>query len=216
MKFNRIDINCWERKEIFNHYLNQQTSFSITRDIDISELYRMTKEKGYKFYPAFIFLVTQVVNSSKAFRMCFNSEGEFGYWDKLDPMYTIFDKKSELFSAISTNANGNFKKFYDMYVSDVELYNGAGKMFPKTPIPENVVNISMIPWTSFTGFNLNINNNPNYLLPIVTAGGFINKNSSIYLPLSLQIHHSVCDGYHAGVFMNSIQSLANNPHELLR
>lgn len=131
-------------------------------------------------------------------------------------MYTIFNKKSELFSAISTNANENFKKFYDMYISDVELYNGTGKMFPKTPIPENVVNISMIPWTSFTGFNLNINNNPNYLLPIITTGGFTNRNSSIYLPLSLQIHHSVCDGFHAGLFMNKVQELADNPEEWLQ
>ena len=46
MKFNKIDINNWERKEIFNHFLNQQTSFSITRNIDITELYKITKDKG--------------------------------------------------------------------------------------------------------------------------------------------------------------------------
>ncbi|WP_102272238.1 type A chloramphenicol O-acetyltransferase [Cytobacillus massiliigabonensis] len=211
MEFNKIDINNWERKEIFNHFLNQQTSFSITRNIDITELYKVTKEKGYKFYPVFIFLVTHVVNSHKNFRMNFNSDGEFGYWDKLIPLYTIFDKTSELFSAISTNTDEDFKKFYDNYVSDAERYNGTGKMFPKTPIPENVVNISMIPWTPFTGFNLNLNNNPNYFLPIVTAGGFIYQNSDINLPLSLQVHHSVCDGYHAALFMDKIQTLADNP-----
>ncbi|MED3572738.1 type A chloramphenicol O-acetyltransferase [Cytobacillus praedii] len=215
MEFIKIDLNNWERKEIFNHFLNQQTSFSITRNIDITELYKVTKDKGYKFYPVFIFLVTYVVNSHKNFRMNFNSEGEFGYWDKLIPMYTIFDKKSELFSAISTNIDEDFKKFYDNYVSDAELYNGTGKMFPKTPIPENAVNISMIPWTPFTGFNLNLNNNPNYLLPIVTAGGFINQNSDIYLPLSLQVHHSVCDGYHAALFMDKFQTLADKPRSVL-
>lgn len=215
MKFNKIDINNWERKEIFNHFLNQQTSFSITKNIDITELFKMTKEKGYKFYPVFIYLVTYVVNSNKNFRMNFNSEGEFGYWDKLVPMYTIFDKKSELFSAISTNTDEGFKEFYDNYVSDAELYNSTGKMFPKTPIPENVVNISMIPWTSFTGFNLNVNNNPNYFLPIVTAGGFIYKNCNTYLPLSLQVHHSVCDGYHAALFMDKFQTLVDKPRGLL-
>lgn len=68
---------------------------------------------------------------------------------------------------------------------------------------------------SFTGFNLNINNNSNYLLPIITAGKFINKGNSIYLPLSLQVHHSVCDGYHAGLFMNSIQELSDRPNDWL-
>ncbi len=215
MKFNTIDINNWERKEIFNHFLKQQTSFSMTKNIDITELYKATKEKGYKFYPVFIFFVTHVANSNKHFRMNFNSEGEFGYWDKLVPMYTIFDKKTELFSAIFTNIDEGLKKFNDNYISDTELYNGRGKMFPKTPIPENVVNISMIPWTSFTGFNLNVNNNANYFLPIVTAGGFFHHNSNIYLPLSLQVHHSVCDGYHAALFMERFQNLVDNPQGLI-
>jgi chloramphenicol O-acetyltransferase type A len=215
MKFNKIDLENWKRNELFNHYLNQQTTFSITTEIDISDLHRVTKQKGYKFYPAFIFLVTSVVNSNKAFRTNFNSEGELGYWDKLDPMYTVFDNKSESFSGIWTNAKDNFKEFYDMYLSDVKTYNGTGKLFPKTPIPENTVSISMVPWTSFTGFNLNINNNTNYLLPIITGGKFINKGGSIYLPLSLQIHHSVCDGYHAGIFINSVQKLVENTADWL-
>ncbi|WP_054709498.1 type A chloramphenicol O-acetyltransferase [Bacillus sp. JCM 19041] len=215
MTFNQIDLENWKRKEIFHHYLNQQTTFSITREIDSSELYRMTKQKGYKFYPVFIFLVTRVVNSNKVFRTNFNSEGELGYWDRLDPMYTVFDRQSELFSAIWTNAHDDFKLFYERYLTDVETYNGKGKLFPKTPIPENLLSISMIPWTSFTGFNLNVTNNPNHLLPIITAGQFVHKNGSTYLPLSFQIHHAVCDGYHAGLFMNSVQELAERSVEWL-
>ncbi|VPQ87686.1 chloramphenicol O-acetyltransferase [Streptococcus pneumoniae] len=215
MNFNKIDLDNWKRKEIFNHYLNQQTTFSITTEIDISVLYRNIKQEGYKFYPAFIFLVTRVINSNTAFRTGYNSDGELGYWDKLEPLYTIFDGVSKTFSGIWTPVKNDFKEFYDLYLSDVEKYNGSGKLFPKTPIPENAFSLSIIPWTSFTGFNLNINNNSNYLLPIITAGKFINKGNSIYLPLSLQVHHSVCDGYHAGLFMNSIQELSDRPNDWL-
>ena len=210
MNFNKIDLDNWKRKEIFNHYLKQQTTFSITTEIDISVLYRNIKQQGYKFYPTFIFLVTKVVNSNTAFRTDYNSEGDLGYWDKLHPLYTIFDSESETFSGIWSTVKNEFKEFYDLYLSDIEKYNGSGKLFPKTPIPENTVSISIIPWTSFTGFNLNINNNSNCLLPIITAGKFIKKGDSSYLPLSLQVHHSVCDGYHVGIFMNSVQELADS------
>jgi chloramphenicol O-acetyltransferase type A len=212
MKFNKIDLNNWKRKEIFNHYLNQHTTFSITTEIDISVLYQNLKQKEYKFYPAFIFLVTNVINSNTAFRTGYNRDGDLGFWDKLDPLYTIFDRASETFSGIWTTGTNDFKNFYDSYLEDVGIYNGSGKLFPKTPIPENTFSISIIPWTSFTGFNLNINKNSKYLLPIITAGKFINKGNSIYLPLSLQVHHSVCDGYHAGLFMNSVQDLADKPN----
>jgi len=70
----------------------------------------------------------------------------------------------------------------------------------------------MIPWCSFTGFNLNINNGDNYLLPIITAGKFVHKESAIYLPVSLQMHHAVCDGYHAGLFMNYLQSFVDESY----
>ena len=209
MNFNKIDVDNWKRKEIFNHYLNQQTTFSITTEIDISALYRNIKQKKYKFYPAFIFLVTSVINSNTAFRTGYNRAGDLGYWDKLDPLYTIFDSVSESFSGIWTTGTNDFKEFYECYLSDLDNYNGSGKLFPKTPIPENTFSISVIPWTSFTGFNLNINNNGSYLLPIITAGKFIDKGNTIYLPLSLQVHHAVCDGYHAGLFMNSVQELAD-------
>lgn len=109
----------------------------------------------------------------------------------------------------------DFKEFYDLYLFDVEKYKASGELFPKAFIPENMFSISVIPWTSFTGFSLNINNNSNYLLPIITAGKFIEKDKSIYLPLSLQVHHSVCDGYHAGLFMNSIQDLVNKSNNLI-
>ncbi|TDQ41197.1 type A chloramphenicol O-acetyltransferase [Aureibacillus halotolerans] len=213
MKFNLIDVESWQRKEIFNHFLKQQTTFSITTEIDITVLYQMIKQKGYKFYPAFIFLVTSVVNSNKAFRMNFNRKGQLGYWDKVDPMYTVFNRESETFSGIWTEVKHDFKGFHDMYLSDVKKYNGTGKLFPKTPLPENTVSISMIPWTSFTGFNLNINSNPNHLPPIITGGKFVENGDSIYLPVSLQIHHAVCDGYHAGVFMNNVRQMAEHPAE---
>lgn len=211
MKFEKIDLNSWKRKEIFTHYLNQQTTFSLTTEIDITLLKRSIKEKGYTFYPTFIYLMTTVVNSNPVFKTSFNSQGELGYWNKLDPLYTIFDQKSEIFSAIWTNAKSDFKEFNSNYHSDLEQYSSTEKLFPKTPIPENTVSISMIPWTSFTGFNLNINNNKNYLLPIITAGKFVYKDDSILLPLSLQVHHAVCDGYHVGLFMDAVQELANRP-----
>ena len=216
MNFHKIDLDNWKRKEIFNHFLNQQTTFSMTTEIDISNLFRHIKQKGYKFYPTFIFLAATVVNSNAAFRMAYNSDGDLGYWEKIDPLYTIFNRESESFSGIWTPITNKFGLFHDRYLSDIDQYNGTGKLFPKNPIPENTFSISMVPWTSFTGFNLNINNNSNYLLPIITAGKFINKDDSIFLPLSLQIHLSVCDGYHAAMFMNAIQELADCPDDWIK
>ncbi|USK35948.1 type A chloramphenicol O-acetyltransferase [Bacillus sp. F19] len=215
MSFKMIDIEKWHRKEYFEHYLNQQTTFSMTVDLDISIFYKNIKKRGYKFYPCFIYLVTKVINSNSAYRTCFNNQGKLGYWEKMNPSYTIFDEVSETFSSIWTNTFDSFNQFHKNYEADINEYNDAGKLFPKTPIPDNTFNISMIPWSSFTAFNLNINNDNNYLLPIVTAGKIVEMETVKFLPVSLQVHHAVCDGYHAGLFMNYLQKFADESHEWL-
>ncbi|MGN4124890.1 type A chloramphenicol O-acetyltransferase [Lysinibacillus sphaericus] len=209
MKFISINRDNWYRKEYFEHYLQQQTTFSITNEINITILMKNLKENNYKLYPAFIFMVTNLVNSHREFRTCFNSEGNLGYWTEICPSYTIFDKKTYTFSGIWSPNLANFSEFHSQYEKDVEKYNGTGSLFPKTPIPDNNIPISMIPWSSFTAFNLNINNGGDFLLPIITGGKYSHVNDELFLPVSLQIHHAVCDGYHASVFMNELQKLAD-------
>lgn len=63
----------------------------------------------------------------------------------------------------------------------------------------------MIPWTGFEGFNLNLSDF-SYLLPIFTIGKFYEENGKTCLPLAMQVHHAVCDGFHASRFLTDLQS----------
>lgn len=160
-------------------------------------------------------MITKIVNAHQEFRTNFNAEGQLGYWEEMLPSYTIFDKQSCTFSCVWTSNFTTFTEFYTQYEQDIETYNGTDRMFPKMPIPENNIPISMIPWCSFTGFNLNIHNGGDYLLPIITGAQYASINGEYRLPISLQFHHAVCDGYHAGIFMNELQKLADNSAEWL-
>ncbi|WP_256083903.1 CatA-like O-acetyltransferase, partial [Staphylococcus aureus] len=158
MTFNIINLETWDRKEYFNHYFNQQTTYSVTKELDITLLKSMIKDKGYELYPALIHAIVSVINRNKVFRTGINSEGNLGYWDKLEPLYTVFNKETEKFSNIWTESNASFNSFYNSYKNDLFKYKDKNEMFPKKPIPENTVPISMIPWIDFSSFNLNIGN----------------------------------------------------------
>jgi chloramphenicol O-acetyltransferase type A len=54
-----------------------------------------------------------------------------------------------------------------------------------------------------------------YLLPIFTIGKFIEQGEKTFMPLALQVHHSVCDGFHTGRFVNALQTLEDNYDEWL-
>ena len=77
-------------------------------------------------------------------------------------------------------------------------------------VPENIFTVSMIPWTTFEGFNLNLQKGYNYLLPIFTLGKYFQEKGRTLLPLAIQVHHAVCDGFHICRFINELQGLINN------
>jgi chloramphenicol O-acetyltransferase type A len=179
----------------------------MTADIDITLLRAELKCMGIKLYPVLIYMITTVVNHHCEFRTCFDSEGRLGVWDRMSPSFTIFhDDKT--FSSIWTPFSEEFQTFYDRYLQETKTYKNARQLFPDTNEPPNTFPISSIPWVSFTGFNLNVYTGGTYLLPIFTMGKYRWQDKKLLLPLSVQFHHAVCDGYHAGVLFNELQELA--------
>ncbi len=210
MKFNIIDFENWNRKEHFETYIKGvPCTYSVTGDVEITSLLNKVKENGYSFYGTVIYGISKIVNSHNEFKMNFDNEGNLGYFDTVYPSYTIFHKDSETFSDIWTEYNNDFNKFYNNYSNDLNEYKDNYKMSPKNNI-SNVFNISSIPWYSFKGFNLNLKNGYNYLPPIFTIGKYYELNKKVFMPLSLQVHHGVCDGFHVARFFNEFQDWAND------
>ena len=211
MKFNLIDIEDWNRKPYFEHYLNAvRCTYSMTANLEITSLLREIKLKGLKLYPTLIYIITTVVNRHKEFRTCFDQKGKLGYWDSMNPSYTVFHKDNETFSSIWTEYDENFPRFYYNYLEDIRNYSDVLNFMPKAGEPANTINVSSIPWVNFTGFNLNIYNDATYLIPIFTFGKYFQQDNKIILPMSVQVHHAVCDGYHTSRFFNEVQELASN------
>ena len=77
-------------------------------------------------------------------------------------------------------------------------------------MPENTFDVSMIPWFRFSAFNLNIHGGGKHLLPIFTMGKTHAAEGRTLLPLSIQVHHAVCDGFHLSRLVADIQALIDS------
>ena len=199
MAFDLIDIENWERREYYEHFIGKVVcSYSVTVDIDITDL------KGQRLYPAMIWLLTQTVNEMPQFRTALTDKG-LGIYDELHPMYTLFNEQTEKFSGIWAYNNQSYPEFLKAYLNDVEQYGDCASYTPKPGTPENSFNISMAPWVAFTSLNYNVYDEGKFLLPIFTMGKFREQNGKRLLPLAIQVHHAVCDGYHVGKFVALLQ-----------
>lgn len=211
MKFNLIDIEHWNRKPYFEHYLNAvRCTYSMTVNIEITSLLHEIKLKNLKLYPTLIYIIATVVNNHKEFRTCFDENGNLGYWDSMSPNYTIFHEDDETFSSVWTEYDEDFLCFYSNYLDDIKNYGSIKRFTPKLDAQANTFPVSSLPWVSFTGFNLNVYNDGTYLVPIFTMSKYFEQNNKIFIPVSIQVHHAVCDGYHISRFVNEVQELALN------
>lgn len=211
MEFHRIDLESWDRKPYFDHYLNQvRCTFSMTAHIDITELRQLLREQDLKLYPAFLYMVTKAVNAHRQFRTTYDAEGHLGYWERMIPSYTFFHQDDQTFSTMWTDFSDDFHQFQQSYTANMNIYGTNKGLVAKDMEPPYTFPVSCIPWVSFTGFNLNIYGDGQYLLPIITSGKYVEQEGRVLLPVSLQVHHAVCDGYHASLFMNEVQTWAKD------
>lgn len=141
------------------------------------------------------------------FRTAFNAAGELGVYTRMMPCYTVFHKESETFSYLWTEYHPDFAAFRQAYRQDLERYGSVEKMEAKPGTPANTFPVSMVPWVTFEGFNLNLRNGYEYLLPIFTMGKYYEEDHRFRLPLAVQVHHGVCDGFHVCRFVNELQEL---------
>ncbi len=206
MSFHLIDFQTWERKEFYEHFINEVVcTYSTTVNLDITSLKRM------RLYPTIIWLLTKAVNQMPEFRTALTDKG-VGIYDEMHPAYTIFNKENENFSAIWTEFHADYNEFLSAYETDVAKFSSSTHYAPKPDRPSNTFDISMVPWFTFTSFNINVFGEGKYLLPIFTLGKYFDDNGKRLLPISIQVHHAVCDGYHIGKFVETLQTMIDKFH----
>ena len=206
MNIQKIDLSTWSRKEYYEHYRSDVPStYSVTADLDITAV----RKAEFKLYPTMLYLIAAEVNRREEFRMTLSSDGTLGVYDRMLPGYTVLHKESETFSNLWTEFDDDYIRFCKAYEQDLGAYGSVPGMYPKPGLPENNFPVSMIPWVSFSGFNLNLKTGFDYLTPIFTIGKFYECAGRCLLPFSVQVHHAVCDGFHVSRLIAGIQEGAN-------
>ena len=137
MAFRLIDVENWERKEVYTHFMEEAVcSYAVNVELDITAL------KGQKLYPAMLWLLTDTVNEFPQFRTHLSPEG-VGIFDDMTPSYTIFNEERKSFSSVWTPFDPDYQTFLRRYLADVEQYKTSPHYRPKPGAPENCFDVSM-------------------------------------------------------------------------
>ncbi len=205
MKYTKLDLNTWVRRDIFNHFIQDvRCVISVTAELDVTDVIAFCRASGRRFYPTFLYLTARAINRRDEFKMAEDEAGALIRWHEVSPSYVVFHPEDELFTRLMTDYAPEFDIFYERVVSDMALHQDK-RAFEVAYTQRNTFDASCLPWLSYTSCDLHVFDSGTYLAPIVTWGQYVGVNGRFSMPLTMQIHHGVADGFHIARFFSDLK-----------
>lgn len=200
----KIDPNTWSRREIFDFFSKISNPFySVTFNVDVTEVYAYAKRSGLSFYYALVYLVTKAVNSVEAFRYGI-VDGELVLFDECSPSFTDLKKGSESFHIVTMPCEGNIAEF----CQDAKRRSAEQTTFLSTDKESaDLIYFSCLPWVELTALTNERDFDPDDAIPRISWGKFHERDGRKILGMSLELNHRFTDGVHIGKFADALQNL---------
>lgn len=209
MNYTKVDIDEWSRGSLFQFYIEKmRIVMSLTVDINVAPLITYTKKNDLKFYPAMIWVVSKVINSHDEFKYSWDTDGNLIRWDSISPSYTVFNRDDECFSKFVTEYTDDIFEFYQRTVDDQRKYQEERAIIGNQP--QNFFDVSCLPWVKYKHFDVHVFDEGKFLAPVLTWGKYEVQNGNALMPLTMNIHHAVADGFHLSRFFNEVQELIDS------
>lgn len=206
MNYTVIDVENWSRRDLFKLYTTDlRIVMNLTVKIDVTNLLAFTKHHNLKFYPVMIWAVSKLMNARDEFKYSLRPDGTLIRWNTISPSYTDFDPATETFNKFVTEYCDDVFTFCERVAADREKYKGQVGFMPNQP--ENVFDISCLPWTHYSSLDLHIYHDGKALFPIVIWGKYEPHDGKIELPVTMLFHHACGDGFHLSRFFGELQQL---------
>ncbi len=209
MKFKYIDMENWIRKEHY-HFFSQFSypHFSICANLDITNYFKYIKEHDIPFFLSITYLASKTANEIPEFRQRIRENKVIEY-EIVRPAFTVMTE-TKLFSFCTVDYIEDFYAFKDSAMEAMEKVK-KNIILSDEPGEDDLLYMTSIPWVSFTSMAHPIQMNPADSIPRIAWGKYFEENGRMKLPLSIQMHHALADGLHAGEYYNILQEMMEHP-----
>ena len=216
MLFTPYNMENWQRSQLFYYFARiAPTGYSLTVDVDVTHLREAVRNRGLKFFPAYLYSVTSCICEQQELRTAI-VDGKVGCFDYLTPLYAVFHEDTHTFSFMWTEYCSSFREFYSRYIDDATLYGkNKGLLAKEVAPPANAYTISCVPWVRFNHFAVHSYDKKDYFLPSVEAGRIAVVDGRELMPLSITAHHATTDGWHIDRLLQGLNHMIENADQWL-
>jgi len=205
-----IDYENWPRKAIFEFFSATELPFySVTFNLDVTNLLRYTREHQLPFYEALTYFATKAVNGVDAFSYSICNGAVVKLEDRT-PSFTDLDKETELFRIVTPPPANSLED----YCEKARKAKSEQKSFITEEAGNlELVYISCLPWIELTSLTNEHSLNKDDAFPRIGWGKYVERDGRKILGISIEVNHRFIDGVHIGKFGQLLQQMIDELKE---
>jgi chloramphenicol O-acetyltransferase type A len=208
-----IDMETWPRLESFNFFKDYEIpQFNICTQLDITKTYKYLDRYKISKFNAILWMISCAANSVTEIRFRIRKDIVVEH-ERLDPAFTFLTQDKTL-AFCTTEYTDDPDLFLARVDQDIEQIKTNPNMKDE-PGVDNLIYVSCVPWINFTSISHAMKTSDKDSVPRISWGKFTHKKDNVTIPVSLQLHHSLADGYHAGLFFSKLEELQEQPERFL-
>lgn len=199
----KVVISEWKRKEHYQFFKQfEQPFFGITAELNCTKAYRYCKAYGVPFFLFYLHKSLCAVNQVRELRYRAEGEEVFEY-ESISGSVTVL-RADETFGFAYFDYNPGFTEFAEetkKAVNAEKLAKGLRLDFTLS----SLIHYSVLPGISFTSLTHAQLLSAGDSVPKIVFGKLAFRGGQVFLPLSVHVHHGLCDGLHVTRFLDVYQ-----------
>ncbi|MBJ6144686.1 chloramphenicol acetyltransferase [Hymenobacter sp. BT559] len=200
-----LNLTDWNRREHFEFFSRfEEPFFGLVANVDCTPALAEAKRLGVPFFLYYLYQALQAVNQVEALRYRIE-DGQVYTYDRIHASATIGRPDHTFgFSFIELHDNlGAFVQAAKTEIAAVQASSGL-RLSPNTARLD-VIHFSAIPWVRFSGLTHARSFSHPDSMPKISVGQTHQEGAATFMPVSVNVHHGLADGYHVGMFLDEFQ-----------
>jgi chloramphenicol O-acetyltransferase type A len=200
-----INLAGWNRREHFEFFSRfEEPFFGLVANVDCTPALAEARRLGVPFFLYYLYHAVQAVNAVENLRYRIE-DGQVYCYDRIHASATIGRPDHTFaFSFIEQQDDlADFVRGAQAEIAAVQASTGL-RLSPATARVD-VIHFSALPWVRFTGLTHARSFTHPDSAPKISVGQTCQEGAATLMPVSVNLHHGLADGYHAGLFLAEFQ-----------
>jgi chloramphenicol O-acetyltransferase type A len=200
-----LDLATWPRREHFEFFTQfDEPFFGLVAEVDCTLARAEARRRGVPFFLYYLYHAVQAANAVPEFRHRIE-QGQVYAYDRVHASATIGRPDHTFsFSFIEQqDALADFVAGAQAEIAAIQATTGLG-LSERTARPD-VLHCSAIPWVQFTGLTHARSFQFPDSAPKISFGRVHAVGAAQRMPVAVNVHHALADGYHVGRFLDEFQ-----------